>query len=477
MNADGVIQVILFALAQAAVAVSLRIIGVGMLQAVLQVLQLGLAMIALATRGRDSASHLWRRLSDQAPAVSILSPAYNEELTIVESVRSILNLAYPAYEVIVINDGSKDATLQVMIEAFDLKPIARAYEAGLESEPIRGIYGATHQPRLVVIDKANGGKADALNAGLNVSREPLVCVIDSDSLLEPDALLRTAQPFIEDPDRMIAVGGTVRIANGCTIDHGRVLKIGLPKNTLALLQTMEYLRAFLVARLAWSRIGALMIISGAFGLFLRDAVIDVGGFRRRAEGEDMDLVIKLHRRQRDLGRDYRIAFVPEPVCWTECPEDLAVLGRQRQRWQRGAMEAFYHHGRMLLNPRYGRVAALGMTNVVLTDVMGPSLEILGYVLIPALYLLGLLSIAYFEAFLAVSIGFGMAISVGSLLLEESQLKRVVSIRDLLRMLGAALIENLGYRQLNNVWRALGTWQYLRGKKGWGVMTRKGFGTT
>ena len=463
-------------LARCAVAISWLIVGVGLLQALLQLLQLGLAMFVLLARRDDPAPHLWRRLSASAPAVTILSPAYNEAVTIVESVRSLLNLAYPAYEVVVINDGSTDATLQTLIETFDLTLIARAHEGGLASEPIRGVYGARHQPRLVVIDKANGGKADALNAGLNVAREPLVCVIDSDSLLEPDALLRTAQPFIDDPDRMIAVGGTVRIANGCTIAHGRIVKMGLPRNVLALLQTLEDLRAFLIARLAWSQMGALTIISGAFGVFLRDAVIEVGGYRRDAEGEDMDLVIKLHRRQRDLGRDYRIAYVPEPVCWTEAPESFAVLARQRQRWQRGAMEAFTNHGDMLVKSGYGRIAALGMTNVLLTDVLGPALEILGYGLIPVLCLLDVLSISYLEAFLAVSIGFGIAISVGALALEESQLKRVASVSDLLLMLAAAMIENLGYRQLNNFWRAIGTWQYMRGKKSWGVMTRKGFGS-
>ena len=451
------------------------IIAVGVAQNLLQVVQLGFAMTAFRAHRRVATPQLWRRFSDAAPPITLISPAFNEELTIVESVRSLLSLQYPAFEVIVVNDGSTDGTLQSLIEAFDLAPATRARETVLTSKPVRGLYGAPHQPRLLVVDKINGGKADALNAAVNLASFPIFCAIDADSLLEPDALLRAVQPFIDDPERVVAVGGTVRIANGCKIDQGRVVEVGLPRNPLALLQSVEYLRAFLMARLAWSQMGALTIISGAFGLFLRQPVLDVGGYSCDTVGEDMELIIKLHRYHRDRELPYRIAFLPEPVCWTEAPTTLRVLSRQRRRWQRGAMETFARHADMLVKPRYGRIAGLGMTNIALTDVVGPILELFGYLMIPALCLLGILSMDYLTAFLAVSVGFGISISVASLVMEEAQLRRVASVSDLLVLLFAAFVENLGYRQLNNFWRVQGVWEYLTGSTSWGEMTRKGFG--
>lgn len=452
------------------------IVAAGLAQNMLQVIQLGFAISAFRAHRRVPTPQLWRRLSDAAPPITLISPAFNEEMTIVESVRSLLNLQYPAFEVIVVNDGSKDGTLKSLIEAFELAPAIRARDTVLASKPVLGLYSAAHQPRLLVIDKINGGKADALNAAVNLASFPIICAIDADSLLEPDALLRAVQPFIDDPERVVAVGGTVRIANGCRVDHGRVVEMGLPRDPLALLQSVEYLRAFLMARLAWSQMGALTIISGAFGLFLRQPVLDVGGYSCDTVGEDMELIIKLHRHHRDRGLPYRIAFLPEPVCWTEAPTTLQVLARQRRRWQRGAMETFAKHADMLVKPRYGRVAGLGMTNILLTDILGPILEVFGYLMIPALCLLGVLSMDYLAAFLAVSVGFGISISVASLVMEESQLRRVASVSDLLVLLFAALAENLGYRQLNNFWRVQGFWEYLVGSSSWGEMTRTGFST-
>jgi cellulose synthase/poly-beta-1,6-N-acetylglucosamine synthase-like glycosyltransferase len=458
-----------------AAAIALFVIGTGLLQNLIYLVQLGLAAAALVERPPSpQPGVLWRRYADASPPIALLAPAFNEALTIAQSVRSLLSLQYPNFEVIVINDGSKDDTLKVLIEAFDLQPIQRHYEIGIEHQPIRGLYGAAHQPRLIVVDKENGGKADALNAGINVSRAPIFCSMDADSLLEPDALLRAVQPFVEDPERTVAVGGTVRIANGCVIADGRVVEVRAPRNPLALLQTVEYLRAFLMARLAWSRINALTIISGAFGLFRRARVIEVGGYTHGTVGEDMELVVKLHRLMRDKGLPYRIAFVPEPVCWTEAPEDLRVLGRQRSRWHRGALETFERHWRMMLTPRYGRVGVVGFGYILLVDVLGPVVEMLGYVLIPAFWAMGLLSVEYLLAFLAVSFTFGVVISVGALALEESELRRFPRARDLVLLTFVAVLENFGYRQLNNLWRLRGVWQYFRRSQSWGTMTRKGF---
>ena len=461
-----------------AVWVTIFVIGVGLMQNTLYALQLLIAWRSMVSQPKiRRTSILWRRYADLAPPIALISPAYNEERSIVQSVRSLMALRYASFEVIVVNDGSKDATLERLIEAFDLKPVKRPADRSLDHQPVRGIYGSELHPELIVVDKENGGKADALNAGINVSRAPIFCSMDADSVLESDALLRAVKPFVDDPGRTIAVGGTVRLANGCEIRDGEVVSTGLSRNLLALFQTVEYVRAFLMARLAWSRIGALTIISGAFGLFRRSAVIEAGGYTVGTVGEDMELVIKLHKQFRKASTDYRIAYISEPICWTEAPEDLRTLRRQRERWHRGSLETFFRHKDMFFNPRYGRVGSLGFLNILLIDVIGPLAEVLGYILVPLFYALGLLSVDYFLAFLALSFTFGITISVFALILEELSLKRFSRAGDLVILGAVAVLENFGYRQLNNFWRLRGTWQYLRGSQQWGEMKRKGFGGT
>ncbi|WP_300973086.1 glycosyltransferase family 2 protein [Sphingomonas sp. LHG3406-1] len=453
------------------------VIATGLLQIAFYLVQLVYAAIGLAKRPPVVRSAvLWRRYADQAPPIAVLAPAFNEEVTIVESVNSLLALHYPEFEVIVINDGSKDGTLQRLIDHFGVTRVDRFHELSVAHQPIRGIYANPRLPRLLVVDKENGGKSDALNAGINVARAPLFCSIDADSLLESDALLRTVRPFVDEPDKMVAVGGTIRLANGSRIASGRVEDVRLPRNFLALVQIVEYLRAFLMARLALSRMQALTVISGAFGLFRRRLALEVGGYSHNTVGEDMELVIKLHRYMRDNKRPYRIEFIPDPVCWTEAPEDLAVLGRQRARWQRGTLETFSKHKDMLFNPRYGRIGFIGFGQVLVVDVLGPLVEVAGYVLVPLLWAIGLLSIEYLLAFLAITFTFGVFISVATLILEEVELRRFPHARDLAILTLVSVAENFGYRQLSNFWRLRGLWQYLRKQKGWGQMTRKGFQT-
>lgn len=464
-----------YAVARFAEHIATFVIVAGVGQNLFHMWQLVVAGRALQRRrGLLKAGMLWRRYATSAPPITLLVPAYNEELTIAESLRSLLALQYPAFELVVVNDGSKDGTLDVLIETFGLSPIERDYELVAPCARIRAIYGTPSQPRLIVVDKENGGKADALNAAINLSRAPIVCSMDADSLLEPDALLRGVQPFIDDPKRVIAVGGTIRIANGCEIRSGQVQRVGLPKNFLARLQTIEYLRAFLIARLAWSEQRALLIISGAFGLFRRDAVMRVGGYTLGTVGEDMELVVKLHKLHRQDNEPYRVEFVPEAVCWTEAPESLAVLGRQRARWHRGTMETVVAHRDMLLNPRYGRIGVGGFGYVLVVDVLGPLIELSGYILIPAFWILGVLNTQYLLAFMAVTFGFGTVISVGAVALEETELRKFPNIRSLWLLMATAIIENFGYRQLNNVWRLRGLWQFLTRQQGWGAMTRRGF---
>lgn len=447
----------------------------GLIQTAVYLLQLVIAAYALSKRPPVARSSLlWHRYGDIAPPISLIVPAYNEQMNIVESVHSMLALEYPAYEVIVVNDGSKDGTLKRLIDAFELVSFRRSFEETIEHEPIRGIYASPRSDRLFVVDKSNGGKADAQNAGINVCRAPIFCVIDGDSILEPDALLRAVQPFIEDPERVIAVGGTIRIANNSTIEGGRVKTVRLPTRILPLFQVVEYLRAFLMARLAWSQVNTLMLVSGAFGVFRRREAVAVGGFTKGSMGEDLDFVIKLHRYMLDKKKEYRIEFIPEPVCWTEAPETLAVLSRQRSRWQRGALEVFFRYRGMLFNPRYGRVGFLGFGHILIVDVLGPIMEVFGYILMPLFWLMGVLSSEHLLAYTALVFVYGVFVSVASLILEELELKRFPRPRDLAILTLAAVAENFGYRQINNFWRIKGYWQYLRADNNWGEMTRTGF---
>ncbi|WP_321800266.1 glycosyltransferase family 2 protein [Burkholderia sp. BCC1988] len=461
---------------------SFMVQGVVIVILTINVVQNGLYLFQIATAicvlmrpgGSSGGNRLWRRYGASAPPIALLAPAYNEALGIVDCVKALFALEYPLTEVIVINDGSTDNTLDVLIEAFDLTPAHRTFDQVIPHQPIRAIYASHVHPNLLVVDKENGGKADAMNAGITLARSPLFCAIDADSLLEPDALLRIVRPFVEHPQRTVAVGGVVRVVNGCRVQSGRVVDIRASRHFLPLVQTIEYLRAFLMARVAWSGVGALMLISGAFGLFRRDVVMQVGGFGTDTIGEDLDMVIKMHRHLREQRRPYDIVFLSDPICWTEAPESLRTLKGQRCRWQRGALEVFFKQRDMLFRSRYGRIGWLGMGHILIADIVGPVAELSGYVLLPVFWMLGWLSVEYFNAFLSLVLLFGLFLSVSSLVLSEMVTHSFPRFSDLLRLALVAVVENFGYRQLNTYWRVLGWWQFLRKDKSWGEMTRVGF---
>ena len=408
-----------------------------------------------------------------APPITLIATAFNESATCVESVRSLLALSYSDFEILVVNDGSTDDTLAKLVAAFELAPAPRAPTATLPTRPVRGAYRSRRHPNLWVLDKENGRKADALNAGLNHCRTPLFCAIDSDSLLEREALTRVVRPFLEDSS-VVAVGGIIRVANGCTVQAGMVTDVRLPRSWLARFQVVEYLRAFLAGRMGWSAIHGMLIISGAFGLFRRSTVVEAGGYAHDTVGEDMELVVRLHRYCRDHRIPCKIEFIPDPVAWTQVPESLRDLGRQRDRWQRGLAEVLFRHRRLLLNPRFGVLGLLAFPYFFFLEMLGAAVEVAGYVAFAAAVALHQANEPYVLAFLMLAFVLGIALSIAAVGLEELGFRRYRRVRDLLAMFGLAVIEGIGYRQLNTFWRARGLVSVLRGKKGWGQMTRQSF---
>lgn len=420
-----------------------------------------------------SLDQLPRQLSGLEPPISILIPAYNEEKTIATSLRSLLQLHYTQYDLIVINDGSTDGTLAALIKDFHLVPTSEPYDDCLPMKTIRSVYASLCHPNLRVIDKDNGGKADALNAGINLSRSPLFCCVDADSMLERDSLLRIVQPFLEDP-HTVACGGTIRIANGCDIQQGFLVKVGLPTNWLALFQTVEYMRAFLFGRMGWSPLNAMLIISGAFGLFHRDTVIQVGGYRVDTIGEDMDLVVRMHRHLRLHRLPYKIAYIPDPVCWTEVPERLGILRAQRVRWHRGLSESLAHSWELMLHPRGGIVGWAAFPYMVIWEWLGPLFDIAGYLFVFVGALFGFISIPLAIAFASLGLMFGLVLSVTALLMEELTFHVYPRPQHVAKQFVAAILENFGYRQLISWWRFVALLSWFRGKQvSWGKMDRLG----
>ncbi|MDY7222784.1 glycosyltransferase family 2 protein [Halalkalibacterium halodurans] len=408
--------------------------------------------------------------------VSILVPAYNEETGIIETVRSLLSLKYPQTEIVVVNDGSTDQTLEVIIKHFQMVKVGKVIRKQIETEPIKGVYQSTIFPHLLLVDKSNGGKADALNAGLNVSKYPYFCSIDGDSILETDALLKVMKPIVtsrDDEDEVIASGGNVRIANGSDIQMGSVLSVQLAKNPLVVMQVIEYLRAFLMGRIGLSRHNMVLIISGAFSVFAKKWVMEAGGYSKKTVGEDMELVVRLHRLVKEKRLKKRITFVPDPVCWTEAPATFRVLQRQRSRWHRGLMESLWLHRGMTFNPKYGLVGTASIPYFWIVEFFGPVVELMGYLYIVFAFFFGGLYVEFALALFLLFVLYGTVFSMTAVILEGWSLKRYPKVSDMSRLMIFSLFEALWYRPLTVLWRFGAIIEALFRSKAWGEMTRKG----
>ncbi len=413
------------------------------------------------------------RNSPKTPPLSIIIPAFNEEKVILRTIKFALAVDYPAFEVIVINDGSEDKTLETIIDAFHLGQIDLVHRNFLKTKPVRGFYYNPEIPNLLLVDKERANKADALNSGINVSRSPYFCSVDADSLLDKESLIRLITPILESNVPVVACGGVVRVLNGVTFQDAAIKEVDLPQRALSIFQIVEYLRAFLFGRVGWDVMNSLLILSGAFTLFNKAAVLEVGGFRPGNITEDMEIIVRLHKYYLKNKKPYLIKFVSDPICWTEVPEKVRMLGRQRRRWQLGLMQTIFQHKSMIFNPRYGKIGIFVIPYYVFFEMVGPLVEILGYIVVPLAYILGLLNFEFLILFLVLAIFFGIFLSTVGIFLEEITYRRYPKWSNLFRLLLFGVYENLGYRQMNSLWRTHALFQFLFGKRKWEYVKGKG----
>ncbi|WP_215225689.1 glycosyltransferase family 2 protein [Echinicola shivajiensis] len=411
------------------------------------------------------------------PSVSILAPAYNEGKTIVQNVRSLLSLHYSRYEVIIINDGSKDESIDLLIKNFDLRKTEFAFEQVIDTAKVKAVYKSNNPSfsKLIVVDKENGGKADALNAGINISGQELIACIDVDCILAPDSIVRMLRPFLEETNKkVIAVGGGIGIANNCDIKDGTVVKYRVPDSLLGRFQVIEYFRSFLLGRLAWSRMNGLLLISGAFGFFDKELVLKVGGYFPKTVGEDMELVVRMRRYMEEQKLPYKVAFVSDPLCWTEVPETEEVLSKQRNRWMRGTIETLQLHRTMQLNPKYGFLGMISFPFWSLFEKNAPIIELLGAIYTIILIVMGDFSALYFLSLFVLIYFFAVMLSSFSILFEELAFDNYQEKGDLKKLITTVIKEPLFIHPKIMSWCMKGHWQFIKGIGGWGEMVRVGF---
>lgn len=419
--------------------------------------------------------------SEMAPSISIIAPAYNESLNIVENVRSLLSNHYTNYDVIIVNDGSTDDSLERLIKAYDLKKINYLINQKIDTQPLRkGVYKSNNPAfeKLIVVDKQNGGKADALNMGLNISNSKFVACIDVDCLLLEDALQRMVKPFLEITDKkVVATGGVIRIANNSIIKDGKLLDVNLPKKWIERAQILEYLRSFLLGRMAWSRLNGILVISGAFGMFDRKIAVEVGGYDTNTVGEDMELIVRMRRILEEQKVKYKVAYIPDPLCWTEAPDNLKILISQRNRWTRGTIEVLKKHRKIAFNSNYRNLGLLSYPYWLFFERLAPVVETIGIIYFGILLVLREVKWEYAVAFFVLAYFFSIIISLGAIFSEELTYHQYNKKYSGLKLVATSFLEPFLLHPIILYAAVRGNLDYFfNKKKKWGKMTRKGLGT-
>lgn len=415
-------------------------------------------------------------LSPLSPKISIIAPAFNESRTIIDNIRTLLSLYYNNFEVILVNDGSTDDTFEKIRTTYDLERVNYYFDYRIPCERIKGVYKSKNPSytRLTVIDKNNGGKADSLNAGINICKSAYFVSIDADSIIETDSILKLIKPFLEEKEkRVIGTGGVIRIVNSCEIERGHIRNINIPKKFLPRLQVLEYTRAFLLGRMAWSQLDGLMLISGAMGMFDRETVIKAGGYSIKTVGEDMELVLRMRRYMAEQDKKYEVTYIPDPLCWTEVPSDLKSMRKQRTRWTRGLVESLKTHRKMFFNPKYKRLGLLGYPYWFFFEWLSPLIAFAGFVYTIILIITDSLNWPFYLLLFTFVYSFAVLLSTWAVLFEEITFHKYRRKRDVLKLLSTALMEPFFY-PVHTYFAVRGNFEAMRGKKGWGKAERTGF---
>ena len=412
-----------------------------------------------------------------SPKISLIAPAFNESMVIKESIISLLSINYNNFDLIVINDGSTDDSIPILIEAFDLELVDLPYNPILVTKPLKAIYKSKNPSfsKLIVVDKENGGKSDALNLGINIIDNPYIVCIDVDCIMDKDVLLKLVKPFMEQSEKnVIATGGVVRIANSCVVKSGKLIEVHAPDNFLAKIQVLEYLRAFNLGRMAWAKLDGLLLISGAFGMFDRNIVIKCGGYNTKTVGEDMELVVRMRRYMVDNHLKYAVQYIPDPLCWTEAPETFTILRKQRSRWTRGTMETLWIHRRMFFNPKYKILGFLSYPYWLIFEYLAPLIEITGILITFLFIYLQILNISFFILLTLLVYSFAVMFSMLALYSEEVTYGKYATLQDLRKLALVSLLEPIVFHPFT-VYAALkGNIEKITGNHSWGEMTRTGF---
>jgi len=414
-----------------------------------------------------------------APGISVIAPAYNEEKTIITNVNSMLTLDYPLFEVVIVNDGSKDKTLDLLISEFELVETPFAYIEKIKTKPFRRIFKSTNPKfeKLTVVDKENGGtKADASNAGVNASKYPYFLCTDVDCILSRDALTKMIQPVLNSSVQVIAVGATMRMANSCEVDEGGVItRVRPPKGVVPCFQETEYLRSYLISKMGWSLINAVPNVSGGLGLFDKSVVIEAGGYDPVSHAEDMDMILRMIAYMRDFNKQYKIQYIPVTTCWTEGPPNLSVLNKQRTRWARGIMQIFIVHRKFLFNRKYGRTGFIIMPYIFLFEFLAPVIEAVGLLFL--LYFILTKQVNYETAFVLLGYVYLLGVTISSLAIvfDLYVSKLYKRFREYLKLFVFSFLEIIFYHPFIVFFSLKGYIDFLsRQNFEWGAMKRQGF---
>lgn len=443
------------------------------LLSIIYIVQLIMSFVKVMKNDRERLSNDYGRYvdSDNLLPISLIIPAFNEDENIVSNIKSLMKINYPEFEIVVVNDGSTDMTHERIIDAFGLYKIETAIKTSIPTKEIRGVYFNVDYPNFIYIDKENGGKSDALNAGINISSYPLFACLDADSRIEPDALLKLSIEFLKNSDTVVA-GGLVRIANGFKIKDGKVSGFEMPPKMIERFQIVEYYRSFLSGRVSWGATNSMLIVSGAFGVFRKQTVIEVGGYKNNTIGEDMEIVVRIHQHMRAHGKEYRIIFCEDSVCWTQGPMSVNDIRSQRRRWQIGLFDTLLSHKRLFLNPIYGTVGLFSIPYNWIFELFGAVIEVMGYFIIPFSLFMGELNMFFFIMYFLLAALLGVILSIGSLILEQYTRKNVMTAKQCLALSLYAILENFGYRQLITLFRVEGLVKYRKLRRTWGKIKRK-----